>query len=108
MSRKSLLLISLLLLLCLVLSFSLYSIKLSNANVCNDDNNVVYGYKNANYIEAFDVIYFASYDINTIDIASKYYDNNVISIADSDFVISEKLSNKIYSLINNYGARSSF
>lgn len=108
MSKKSLLLISLLLLLCLVLSFSLYSIKLSNANVCNDDSGVIYGYKNANYIEAFDVIDFASLDLNTVDIASKNYDNNQISIADSSFTISEKLSNKIYNLINSYGARSSF
>lgn len=107
MSKKSLFLIAIMLLSCLVLSFSLYSIKLSNANTCIDDSLVLNSY-NANYLQAFDVIDFASSNINTIDINSKSYANNTITVSDSSFKISDNLNSKIMNLINSYGARSSF
>ncbi len=61
-----------------------------------------------NFINSFDVSDFTDSDINTIDINAKNYTKNVISIADSNFKISNELINKIYNTINSYGTASSF
>jgi len=106
-SKKSLVLICLLLLICLVLSFSLYSIKFSNSVICND-NDVIKKIDGAHYLEAFDIMDFSDNHINTIDIVSKEYINNMISVSDSDFRLSDELNNKITNLIQSYGAASSF
>lgn len=56
----------------------------------------------------FDVSDFAEKKINTVDIANKKYKNNTISITDTDFTISEDLSNEIYNTITSYGRSNSF
>lgn len=61
-----------------------------------------------NYMNSFDVSDFSGMEINTIDIGAKQYTNNTISIADSNFKISDSLLTNIYNTLNEYGASSSF
>ena len=61
--------------------------------------------ENFNY---FDVSDFAEKDINKINIVSKKYKTNSITVTDSEFKISEELTNEIYKTINDYGKKSSF
>ena len=106
MNKKNIIFIVILIAVCLVLSLSLYSIKLNKDTSCNEKDNIIVD-SNQNAI-SFDVSDFSGTEINTIDIPSKVYDTNVISIRDTNFTISEELSNKIYDAINSYGASSSF
>ena len=57
---------------------------------------------------SFEVNDFSGSKINTIDINSKVYTPNVITVLDSDFKISPELEAEIYETINSYGASSSF
>lgn len=57
---------------------------------------------------SFDVQDFSGKEINTIDIASLKYTNNTISTTNTDFKISNELTNEIYNLIHSYGASASF
>lgn len=94
---------------CITLSISSISMS-AKFNTNNSDSNssdLLNFNKNNNFIP-FDVSDFTGKDINTIDIASLKYQNNIISITNSDFKISNELSNEIYNLINNYGASTSF
>lgn len=61
-----------------------------------------------NYQDSFDVSDFADQKQNTIDLNSKSYKNNKITITDSDFQISDKLQEKVYKTINDYGVSNSF
>ena len=100
---------------CTVLSLLLASVSFSFAVKYNNneqDNTMTSGdfdrlfyEENFNY---FDVSDFAEKDINKIDIASKKYKSNTISVIDSDFKISEDLTNRIYSTIKDYGKKNSF
>lgn len=56
----------------------------------------------------FDVSDFAEKDINRVNIVSKKYKSNTITVTDSDFKISEELTNKIYDTIKSYGKKNSF
>ena len=104
--------IVLLLFICAILSFSLLS-KKSNAVSLECENSdvtssIVTDFDALNYMDSFDVSDFGEMKINTIDIASKLYTANTISVADSNFKISEELLNEINSTISSYGASSSF
>lgn len=65
-------------------------------------------FDNLNYINSFEVSDFSGTQINTIDIKSKVYQAGKITVLDSDFKISEKSENKMYELINGYGAPTAF
>ena len=111
MKKYTLVTISILMCLCVVLSLSLVAIKFSSATPqeqISNNEQLKTDFDTKNYLNAFDVSDFSGKSINTIDIASKRYSNNTISILDSDFRLSNELSNKIYDNINNYGAASSF
>ncbi len=113
--NKQYMVIVLLLIVCAILSFSVLNSN-SNAvsNECLNDTtikdkaNVNTDFDALNYMDSFDVSDFASTSINTIDIASKKYTSNTITVLDSDFKISKELLDKITATINDYGAGVSF
>lgn len=101
---------------CTILSLVLASVSFSfavnyskqNANtdkLTSGDFDKLFYEENFNY---FDVSDFAEKEINTVDIASKKYKSNTISIADTDFKISEELTKEIYTTIKDYGKKNSF
>lgn len=99
-----------LLFICTILSISLLS-KDSQAislECQNNSNNLSTDFDALNYMDSFDVSDFTEMKINTIDIASKSYVSNQITILDSDFKISEELLNEINSSLSSYGASCSF
>lgn len=110
MKKKSYNIVILMILVCLVLSFSLFTIKMmpkdNKESVSNNDTNVNKDY--LNYKDSFEVSDGYNNKISTVDIRSKQYDNNVISIRDTNFKISDDLLNELYDIVNNYGAASSF
>lgn len=95
-----------------VLSISLYTIKLSHSNYESNkkdvDNTHYSDFDELSYQESFDVSDFSGLTENTIDIPSKKYTNDSISISDTDFRISNELTNEIYDVINSYGKNCSF
>lgn len=104
--------IVLLLFVCAILSFSLLS-KNSQAvslecETENDADTLTTDFDELNYMDSFDVSDFSDMKVNTIDIASKSYTSNKITIVDSEFTISEELLNNIYSTITSYGVGCSF
>lgn len=99
------------LILCSTLSASLVYIKLDNKNTkceSNIDNFETDRFNKLSYIDSFEVSDFSEAEISSIDIASKQYNNNEISIIDSEFKISSELNNKISDTINSYGTGCSF
>lgn len=104
--------IVLLLFVCAILSFSLLSKESSAVSLeCENSDvtsSIVTDFDALNYMDSFDVSDFGEMKINTIDIASKSYTANTISVADSNFKISDELLNEINSTISSYGASSSF
>ena len=101
---------------CTILSLILASASFSHAiNYKNDDSNnnletsgdfdKLFYEKNFNYFEVTD---FSEKEINKIDIVSKKYKSNNITVTDSNFKISDELTNKIYDTINSYGKKNSF
>lgn len=108
--KKHYIIIGVLLILCTILSVALISAKTSgDEEECKSTpNSSVTDFDSLNYINSFDVSDFSGTELNTIDIAAKKYTNNVISIADSSFKISDDLTNKIYNTINSYGVSNSF
>lgn len=110
MKKKSYNIVILMILVCLVLSFSLFTIKMmpkdNKESNPNNDTNVNKDY--FNYKDSFEVSDGYNNKISTVDIRSKQYDNNVISIRDTNFKISDDLLNELYDIVNNYGAASSF
>lgn len=72
------------------------------------NNNVISDFDKLKYSNSFDVNDFANNKINTIDIRSKWYDSNTITVLDSEFRLSAELEAKMYELINGYGAATSF
>lgn len=110
--NKQYITIVLLLIVCSILSFSLLS-KESNAVAleCENTDNThssVTDFDSLNYMDSFDVSDFGEMKLNNIDIASKSYVSNSVSVVDSDFKISDELLNSINETINSYGASSSF
>lgn len=110
--NKQYITIVLLLIVCSILSFSLLS-KESNAVAleCENTDNThssVTDFDSLNYMDSFDVSDFGEMNLNNIDIASKSYVSNSVSVVDSDFKISDELLNSINETINSYGASSSF
>lgn len=110
MKKHSLTIVLLLMMLCAVLSLSLMSLKMQSKEptIVEDNSTYVTDFDSLNYLKSFDVSDFTGTEENTIDIVSKNYTNDVISIADSDFKISDSLLSKIYSIVQNYGASTSF
>lgn len=115
MKKHSNIIICLLLISFVVLSLSLVTVKFSNSNSNTQNNedceiidNNKSDFDDINYQNAFDVSDFSGLEENTIDIAAKKYTQNTISIADSDFKISNELTNEIYETINIYGKNVSF
>ena len=100
---------------CTILSLCLASVSFSMAVKSNNKQEVptdnvgdfdkLFLEENFNY---FDVSDFAEKEINKVNIASKKYKSNTITVTDSDFKISEELSNKIYKTIKDYGNKNSF
>lgn len=112
MKNFQLIIISLLTLVCIILSTTIITSNLSHAEKkeCNDPPKEIHSsdFDSLNYMNAFDVSDFSSTSVNTIDIPSLQYTNNVISIANSNFKISDSLLTEIYNTINEYGASTSF
>lgn len=111
MNKRYTLIITLLCI-CTIVSFSILS-KKSNAvatecGTLNNSNLGVTDFDSMTYIDSFDVSDFADSQINTIDIASKKYTSNTITVLDSDFKISDELLTEINNSINSYGASVSF
>lgn len=110
--NKQYTLIIILLCVCAILSFSILS-KESNAvatncGTTNTGNIGVTDFDNMTYVDSFDVSDFADSKVSTIDIASKKYTSNTITVLDSDFKISDELLLEINNSINSYGAGVSF
>ncbi len=111
MNKKSVLFIGLLLLVCIVLSFALYVIKLegtcniptpsSNAELKNDFSSV-------NNLISLEVNDFSEKKLNLVDINAKSYQKNTISITDSDFKLSDSLYQQMDYLLKEYGAGTAF
>lgn len=112
MKKQSTLIIFLLVVIFVILATYLTTANFSSAKVieeCDVSKEInTSDFDSLNYMNAFDVSDFSGREINTIDIASKQYTNNTISIADSNFKISDSLLTEIYSSINEYGAANSF
>ncbi|MGN1370774.1 MAG: serine hydrolase [Candidatus Coprovivens sp.] len=110
--NKQYITIILLLFICAILSFSLISKDSSSVSLeCDGDraaNYVVTDFDELNYKDFFDVSDFGENSLSNIDIASKSYTNNSITVLDSSFKISDELVNNINNTINSYGASSSF
>ena len=110
--NKQYITIILLLFICAILSFSLISKDSNSVSLeCDGDgaaNYVVTDFDELNYKDFFDVSDFGENSLSNIDIASKSYTNNSITILDSSFKISDELVNNINNTINSYGASSSF
>lgn len=110
--NKQYTLIIILLCVCAILSFGILS-KESNAvatncETTNTGNIGVTDFDNMTYVDSFDVSDFADSKVSTIDIASKKYTSNTITVLDSDFKISDELLLEINNSINSYGAGVSF
>ena len=109
MNKKSVILVIIMMLVCCVLSLALYSVKFSNASTCSTDYEISKSIEfDENKNTIFGVSDYSNSVENTIDIASKQYDYGIISVRDSDFVISTELQEKIMSNIAYYGASVSF
>ena len=113
--NKQYMVIVLLLIVCAILSLSLLNSNSNaigneclNGNSNKDKTSINTDFDALNYMDSFDVSDFASTNINTIDIASKKYASNTITVLDSDFKISKELVDKITATINDYGAGVSF
>ena len=110
--NKQYITIILLLFICAILSFSLISKDSNSVSLeCDGDgaaNYIVTDFDELNYKDFFDVSDFGENSLINIDIASKSYTNNSITILDSSFKISDELVNNINNTINSYGASSSF
>ena len=90
-----------------------YSISQRNKDIVNTETDDTISknqsdFDNINNNYSFEVNDFSGSKINTIDINSKVYTQNVITVLDSDFKISPELEAEIYETINSYGASSSF
>ena len=110
--NKQYTLIILILCVCTIISFGILS-KESNAiatncGTTNTGNIGVTDFDNMTYVDSFDVSDFADSKVSTIDIASKKYTSNTITVLDSDFKISDELLLEINNSINSYGAGVSF
>ena len=108
MKKKPIVLVIILLLVCCSLSFALYSVKYSHASTCNTPLTETKSNNNSYDGSSFDVSDFSGSNENTIDIASKQYDSNVVTVRDSNYTISDELMNKINDNISSYGAGVSF
>ena len=110
--NKQYITIILLLFICAILSFSLISKDSNSVSLeCDGDgaaNYVVTDFDELNYKDFFDVSDFGENSLSNIDIASKSYTNNSITILDSSFKMSDELVNNINNTINSYGSSSSF
>ena len=105
-------LIIILLCVCAILSFGILSNNsyavATNCGTSNGGNLGTTDFDNLTYIDSFDVSDFADSKVSTLDIASKKYPSNAITVLDSDFKISDELLMEINNSINNYGASVSF
>lgn len=114
MKKHSSIIIGLLFISLIVLSLSFTTMKISNSKAneseihCDTTNTNTSDFDSLHYLDSFDVSDFSGLSENTIDIPSKKYTSNKISIADSDFQISNALTDKIYDTLNNYGKNNSF
>ena len=106
--NKQYTLIIILLCVCTILSFGILSKKSNavaiNCGTTNTGNVGVTDFDNMTYVDSFDVSDFADSKVSTIDIASKKYTSNTITVLDSDFKISDELLLEINNSINSYGA----
>ena len=90
-----------------------YSISVRDKDKVNESNEEAItknesDFDSLNYNNSFEVSDFSGSNINTIDINSKVYTPNTITVLDSDFRISPELEAEIYETLNSYGASSSF
>ncbi len=104
-----------LLVVCTILSLTLATINYSHATkecdipvIESSDDSYRTDFDSLNYADSFEVSDFAQGQQNTLDIASKVYQRNKITVLDSQFTISKDLQNRIYETIKDYGASSSF
>ncbi len=110
MKKSSMIIMTLLFLLCFTLSISSLSM---SARVSDNDCLSDYGkegsrFDTKNYLNSFDVVDFASKGLNTLDINAINYPSNSIAIANSSFVISDELLTEMNMIIRDYGVSSSF
>lgn len=112
MNKKNNFLIVVLIITCCTLSLALITSRNSYSmnnidNTYEDDNNGDFEKLKKN-VKTFEVSDFSGKNISTVDIASKVYNNGLISVADSNFKVSDELLGKIYNTINSYGASTAF
>lgn len=106
MRKREFIFISILFIICITLSISSISMSYSKKEDPSSSSNP--NPNNQLNTFSFDVQDFSGKEINTIDIASLKYTNNTISTTNTDFKISNELTNEIYNLIHSYGASASF
>lgn len=110
MNKKLLLCIGFLLLICVVLSFALYVIKLDSTcgkdSIAND--TIKNDFTSSKSLYSFEINDFAFQSINSIDINSKVYSSNSITVTDSDFRLSDSLYQKVEALLREYGSSAAF
>ncbi len=92
----------------LLVSIISFNLKESNAVTITEEPSNEIDIMKYDYSKSFDVSDFSFTKENTIDIPSKRYINNAISILDTDFKISPELTEKIMSTIKEFGVSSSF
>lgn len=112
MKKLPLIIICLLILTCIILGSAYITTNLSHASnlECTPPRKEINtsDFDSLNFMNSFDVSDFSGTSINTIDIPSLKYTDNTISIANSDFKISDTLLTDIYNTINSYGTGTSF
>ena len=109
MNKRNNILLVLLVIMCCALSVLLVTNRLSYSSKvesCRSNKDMVVDNSQGDFslinkdVKLFDVSDLAEVKESTIDIASKEYVNNVISILDTDYKISDELAGRIYSTIN--------
>jgi len=102
--------ILLLVIMCIILGSSLATKSNDTIQRCDNNSDEMHtsDFNSSNYINSFDVSDFSGKELNTLDISSLQYTNDTISILNSQFKISDRLLNEIYTTIKDYGANNSF
>ncbi len=108
MRREFNILMSISVFLCFLLVAAIITVNLKESNSFKETPDNFKAVEPINYNNTFDVSDFTGTELNTIDIASKQYINNVINVVDSNFRISDELTNKIMNSINSFGTATAF
>lgn len=112
MKKLPIITICLLVIISITLGITTITSKLSQATPldCNTPTKEINtsDFDSLNFMNSFDVSDLSEMKLNTIDIPSLQYTENVISISNSNFKLSDSLLTDIYNTLNTYGAATSF